>query len=867
MLSAKSTRQAFLDYFQSKGHHIVPSSPLPIKNDPTLLFTNAGMNPFKDLFLGNAEITHPRIANTQKCLRVSGKHNDLEEVGIDTYHHTMFEMLGNWSFGDYFKAEAIEWAWEFLTEVLKLNKSKLYVTVFGGDQEEDLAFDQEAYDLWARFIDKERILSGSKKDNFWEMGETGPCGPCSEIHIDLRDEAEIAQKPGKELVNESHPQVVEIWNLVFMQFLRKADGSLESLPAKHVDTGMGFERLCMALQGKKSNYDTDVFQPIIKEACKISSVAYGQNEKTDIALRVIADHLRAVAFTIADGQLPSNTAAGYVIRRILRRAVRYAYSSLDFKEPLLYRLIPVLVREMGDFFPEIKQQQDFVGKVILEEENAFLRTLATGLQKLEAWIAENKGKTYPGDKAFELFDTFGFPIDLTELILRENGLTLDHKGFEAEMQKQKDRSRQSSASKTEDWVELGQLMQGSFVGYDQLQSESRVVRYRKVEQKGKSFYQIQLEETPFYPEGGGQVGDRGVLIFDGEEIPVFDTKKENGLILHYTPKLPQSIENKVVAKVDAAKREATQRNHSATHLLHEALREVLGNHVQQKGSLVSDEYLRFDFSHFSKVEEEQLARVEELVNERIFSNFKLQEYRSIPIAQAQEMGAMALFGEKYGDEVRAIKFGSSIELCGGCHVPATGSIGWFKITSESAVAAGIRRVEALTGNAARNYINDRLELYKGMMELLKNPKDPMNALQTLKEENTSLQKALEAVEAEKIQKLQGELVQDYQAVKDYQVLIKRLDLPAGRLKDLAFKLRESSEKSLTVLYGLNEGKVGVVVSLSDAASQNGLNANALIKKLAPIIKGGGGGQPHIATAGGSDATRLDLIENEIINSL
>jgi alanyl-tRNA synthetase len=724
MLSASAIRQTFLDFFREKGHAIVPSAPIVIKNDPTLMFTNAGMNQFKDLFLGNAPAKNKRVADTQKCLRVSGKHNDLEEVGHDTYHHTMFEMLGNWSFGDYFKKEAIAWAWELLTDVYSLDKDRLYVSVFGGDEQDNLALDEDARRYWTAFVPEERILPGSKKDNFWEMGETGPCGPSSEIHIDLRSDADRARVAGKSLVNQDHPEVVEIWNLVFIEFNRKADGSLENLPEKHVDTGMGFERLCMALQGKKSNYDTDVFQPIIRQIEEISGLKYGEMERTDIAMRVIADHLRAIAFTIADGQLPANSGAGYVIRRILRRAVRYAYADLEIREPMIHLLVDVLVNEMGAFFPELVKQRDFVKKVIHEEETGFLRTAAQGLLRLDQMIAEMRGDKIDGAKAFELYDTFGFPVDLTALILRFRGYELDMAGFEAEMAKQKERSRAATKLSTDDWVEVHEDGEEEFVGYDQLEAEIRIVRYRKVSAKKKTFYQFIFNHTPFYPEGGGQVGDTGYIESAEERIEIVDTKRENGQIVHYAEKLPRITKFPFKAVVNAAKRTQTANNHTATHLLHEALREVLGKHVEQKGSLVAPDYLRFDFSHFQKVSDEELMQIEQLVNTRIRKNLEREEHRNIPMARAKKMGAMALFGEKYGDTVRAIKFGDSVELCGGTHVPATGTIGLFKIVHESAVAAGIRRIEAITAAAAEAFVAKEMQVLKEIQQLVKNPKNP-----------------------------------------------------------------------------------------------------------------------------------------------
>ena len=748
MLTSKEIRRKFLQYFESKGHEIVPSAPVVNKNDPTLMFINAGMNPFKDFFLGNATPKNARIADTQKCLRVSGKHNDLDEVGHDTYHHTLFEMLGNWSIGDYFKKEAIEWAWDLLTNVYGLDKDRLYVTVFEGDAKDDLPRDNEAADLWAQFVPAERILNGNKADNFWEMGETGPCGPCSEIHVDLRSEEERAKVSGASLVNEDHPQVVEIWNLVFMQFNRKASGELENLPAQHIDTGMGFERLCMALQGKQSNYDTDVFTPLIDKVAGISGIKYGAEEATDIAQRVIADHIRAVAFAIADGQLPASSGAGYVIRRILRRAIRYGFSYLNLKSPFMFQLVETLESEMGEFFPELTAQRALVEKVIEEEEQSFLKTLAQGLAKLEEFLATD-AKVLDGKRAFELYDTYGFPIDLTELIMRENDRTVDMAGFTEEMTAQKERSRAATKLSTDDWVELEEDDKEEFIGYDYTEADVRITRYRKVSAKKKEFYQLVLSMTPFYAEGGGQVGDTGTLTQGERTIAITNTKKENGIIVHFTDTLPEDLGGTWQAQVNTSDRNETAKNHSATHLMHEVLREVLGEHVEQKGSLVRPDYLRFDFSHFQKVSAEELATIEAKVNERIQANYALEEYRNIPIAEAKNMGAMALFGEKYGDTVRAIKFGTSVELCGGIHVPATGSIGLFKFISEGAVAAGVRRVEAVTGKGALDYVNAELAKLRAASDILKNPQDFAGALQQLKDKEAAAQKEIEALRKEK----------------------------------------------------------------------------------------------------------------------
>lgn len=840
----------------------MPSAPIVIKNDPTLMFTNAGMNQFKDLFLGNAPAKDKRVADTQKCLRVSGKHNDLEEVGHDTYHHTMFEMLGNWSFGDYFKKDAINWAWELLTDVYGLEKDRLYVSVFGGDKKDGLDLDDEAKGCWRALVPEERILPGSKKDNFWEMGETGPCGPCSEIHIDLRSDEERARIDGKSLVNQDHPEVIEIWNLVFMEFNRKADGSLEHLPEKHVDTGMGFERLCMALQGKKSNYDTDVFQPIIRKIEKISGHKYGEQERTDIAMRVISDHLRAIAFTIADGQLPANTGAGYVIRRILRRAVRYAYADLEIRDPFIYLLVDVLVDEMGTFFPELQKQHEFVKKVIQEEETGFLRTAAQGLQRLDQMIAEMKGDKIDGARAFELYDTFGFPVDLTALILRERGYQLDMPGFEAEMAKQKERSRAATKLSTDDWVEVHEDVEEEFVGYDQLEAEVRIVRYRKVSAKKKTFYQFIFSHTPFYPEGGGQVGDTGFIESAEERIDIVDTKRENGQIVHYAEKLPRIVKFPFKAVVDKSKRAQTANNHTATHLLHEALREVLGTHVEQKGSLVSPEHLRFDFSHFQKVSDEELKRIEQLVNSRIRANFECEEHRNIPMARAKKMGAMALFGEKYGDTVRAIKFGDSVELCGGTHVPATGNIGLFKIVHESAVAAGIRRVEAITAQAAEAFVAKEMEVLREVQQLVKNPKNPTAGIVQLKEENARLQKEVEQLRAEKAGGMKDTLVAKAAEVEGVQLISERVDLDNTAIKNLIFELKNGADNRVIALATTQNGKVMLSVGVSDKLiEEKGLHAGKMVKQMAQLVKGGGGGQNGFATAGGKDINGIDAALN------
>ena len=853
-MKSQDIRKQFLEFFKSKQHTIVPSAPMVIKDDPTLMFTNAGMNQFKEYFLGNTTPKSPRVADTQKCLRVSGKHNDLEEVGKDTYHHTMFEMLGNWSFGDYFKKEAIEWAWELLTEVYKIDKSLLYVTIFEGDKKEGLEKDTEAYNYWKQFMPEERILNGNKKDNFWEMGDQGPCGPCSEIHVDIRSAEEKAKVPGKDLVNNDHPQVVEIWNLVFMQFNRKADGSLEKLPAQHVDTGMGFERLCMVLQGTQSNYDTDVFTPLIEKIESVTGSTYGKNEETDIAIRVIADHVRAVSFSIADGQLPSNNGAGYVIRRILRRAIRYGFTFLNTNEPFIYKLVDTLSKEMGLAFQELQSQKKLIAQVIQEEENSFLRTLDQGLQLLENLIAEAKSKTISGEKAFELYDTFGFPIDLTALILSERGYTLDEKGFHQELQKQKDRSRAASEVATDDWTILTKSGKEPFVGYDQTENEVKITRYRKVDSKkdGK-LVQIVLDSTPFYPEGGGQVGDKGTLKNGSESIDVIDTKKENNLILHFTKKLPVDVHATFKAEVNTDLRTKTSKNHTATHLLHQALREILGTHVEQKGSLVSPDYLRFDFSHFSKLTPEELNRVEAFVNDRIEEQLPLDEKRNITYNQAIEQGAIALFGEKYGDTVRAIKFGESMELCGGIHVQNTANIWHFKITSESATASGIRRIEAITGDAVKHYFEKKESQLEIINEALKNPQDPLKALNSLQEENTELKKQLEQLLKEKANGLKSDLEKELQEINGVQFLAKQVDLDVNGLKDLAYDLGANSKNLYLLLATVQNEKPMLTCYISkELVAEKGLNAGQIVRELGKYIQGGGGGQPFFATAGGKN---------------
>ncbi len=852
MLTSREIRQKFLDHFARHGHAIVPSAPMVVKDDPTLMFTNAGMNQFKDLFLGNRPAQHKRIADTQKCLRVSGKHNDLEEVGIDTYHHTMFEMLGNWSFGDYFKKDAIAWAWELLTEVYGIDKNNIYVTYFGGDEKDKLPADLETRDLWKQFMPEERILPFSRKDNFWEMGDTGPCGPCTEIHVDVRTAEEKAQKPGRGLVNNDHPQVIEIWNNVFMQFERKADGSLVELPAQHVDTGMGFERLCMVLQGKRSNYDTDVFQPLIQAIAKRSENTYGKAEKSDIAMRVIADHLRAISFAIADGQLPSNTGAGYVIRRILRRAVRYGYSFLGFNAPFMFTLVSTLVKEMGDQFPELKKQQGIIESVIGEEEKAFLRTLEQGTKRLEQALAESKG-TIPGERAFELFDTYGFPIDLTQLMAREQSRDVDMKGFETELQKQKERSRAATAVTTGDWVELGKG-ETAFVGYDDLNTESRILRYRKVSGKGGDQYQLVLDRTPFYAEGGGQVGDQGWLIQGADQVEVIDTKRENQLIVHFTKELPKDVEKPLTAQVNTQRRGLTARNHTATHLLHHALRKHLGTHVEQKGSLVAPDRLRFDISHFAKVTPEELATIEREVNAMIADDIVFEDKRNVPIAEAKAMGAMALFGEKYGDNVRVVKFGPSIELCGGTHVPRTGVIGPFRIVSESALAAGIRRIEAITSVEAERMINERLAKLETINGLLKNPADVVAAVEKLMEQNATLSKEMEKAAKERVKGLASSIPSKAKTnAKGVKVLVEQYDLDAQGLKDLGYALREQHPDLALVAGSVIDGKPLLAVSLGkQVVESTGLKAVDIIKQISPEIKGGGGGQPDFATAGGKE---------------
>jgi len=860
-MTSRDIRQAFLDFFKSKGHQIVPSAPVVVKNDPTLMFTNAGMNQFKELFLGEAVAKYSRIADTQRCLRVSGKHNDLEEVGIDTYHHTLFEMLGNWSFGDYFKKEAIEWAWELLTEVLKLDKDRLYVTIFEGDVTEGLQKDEEAFNLWKALIPEDRILLGNKKDNFWEMGDTGPCGPCSEIHYDMRSLEERAKIKGQDLVNMDDPQVIEVWNLVFMQFNRLKDGSLVSLPAKHVDTGMGFERLVRAIQGKSSNYDTDVFQPLIQFIAEKSGIAYGSDEKTDIAMRVLSDHIRAVSFAIADGQLPSNNKAGYVIRRILRRAVRYAYTFLHFKNPFIHELVPVLAEQFKGVFDELYLQQDFVEKVILEEEVSFLRTLTQGIQRFESYTTDNN--TINGDFAFELFDTFGFPIDLTELLAREKGLTVDMNGFQQALLAQKERSRAATTIDTGDWVLVNDDQESVFVGYDSLTARTEILKYRKVSSKGKDHFQLVFTETPFYAEGGGQVGDKGYLrsLDSNEKLSILDTKKENGLFIHYVDQLPSQLTGEFEAVVDVKKRKDTEANHSATHLLHAALKNVLGEHVNQKGSLVSPDVLRFDFSHFSKLTYEEIKQIEDIVNAKIRQDIPLKEERNVPFQKAIESGVTALFGEKYGDHVRVITFDDtySKELCGGTHVAATGQIGFFKILSESAVAAGVRRIEAMTGTKSEQVIREHFELFDNIKDLLNNPKDFVSAVSKIVDENNALKKEIENYIKEKSQGLKDDIEKKLEKVGDINYVATVVDLPSvDAVKTLAYTLKGAINNLYAVLGTVVDGKPSITVMISDElAKEKGLHAGNIVRELAKEIQGGGGGQPFFATAGGKDASGLE----------
>ena len=865
-MEAKIVRSKFLDFFKEKGHDIVASAPLVVKDDPTLMFTNAGMNQFKDYFLGHKTAKNVRVADTQKCLRVSGKHNDLEEVGMDTYHHTMFEMLGNWSFGDYFKKEAIEWAWELLTEVYKLPKDRLYASIFEGDESEGLKMDQEAFDLWKGIIGEDRIISGNKKDNFWEMGDTGPCGPCSELHIDLRNDAERAKTDGKTLVNADHPQVVEIWNLVFMQYNRLASGKLENLPARHVDTGMGFERLCMAIQAMKSNYDTDVFVPLINTISTKAGIKYGENEKVDIAVRVIADHIRAVAFAIVDGQLPSNTGAGYVIRRILRRAVRYGYTFLNFGSPFMHELLPILVQQFESVFPEIKTQSEFVQKVIKEEEASFLRTLENGLKRLDSIMRDLKSRNeqlIPGGQVFELYDTYGFPVDLTSLIARENGLSIDEKGFKEEMSLQKNRSKADAEKETGDWTTVMNNDQVKFVGYEELEAKTKLVKYRSIVEKKKTKYQLVFDTTPFYPESGGQVGDTGYIEAEGEKISIIDTKKENDLIVHFAEKLPTNLNADFKAVVSGQKRKLTMNNHSATHLLHAALRQVLGSHVEQKGSLVNDKILRFDFSHFAKMTDDELQEVERIVNGKVRENIPLDEKRNVPIEEAKSMGAMALFGEKYGDSVRVITFDKdySVELCGGTHVAATGTIGLFKIVSESSIAAGVRRIEAITAEEAEKYANDHINLVNEIRGLFKDPKDVKQSVESLLDERNKLTKEIDKINLQAAQVVKQGLLEKAINQNGHQVIIEKIKLPsADALKQISFDIKNKFDDLFMVLAADIAGKPQIAVVVSDnLVKEKGLNAGEIVKDLAKEIKGGGGGQPFFATAGGNDINGLDNV--------
>ena len=861
MLTAKEIRESFKQFFASKEHQIVPSAPMVVKGDPTLMFTNAGMNQFKDIILGNVPRKYPRVADSQKCLRVSGKHNDLEEVGHDTYHHTMFEMLGNWSFGDYFKKEAINWAWEYLVEVLKLNPERLYATVFEGSPAEGLDRDNEAAGYWEQYLPKDHILNGNKHDNFWEMGDTGPCGPCSEIHIDLRSDEERAAVSGADMVNKDHPQVIEIWNLVFMQFNRKADGSLEPLPAKVIDTGMGFERLCMALQGKTSNYDTDVFQPIIKVIAGMAGTTYGTDKQHDIAMRVIADHIRTIAFAITDGQLPSNAKAGYVIRRILRRAVRYGYTFLDRKEAFMYKLLPVLIETMGDAYPELIAQKTLIEKVIKEEEESFLRTLETGIRLLDKKMEETKaaGKTVlNGVDAFTLYDTYGFPLDLTELILRENGMEADIEEFNKAMQKQKERARNAAAIETGDWITLKEG-ECKFVGYDLFECEAEILRYRQIKQKNKVLYQIVLDQTPFYAEMGGQVGDTGWLIADDEKIDVIDTKRENNLPVHLVAKLPKDVTATFTAKINEKKRIQCECNHSATHLLHEALREVLGTHVEQKGSYVSPDSLRFDFSHFQKVTEEEIRKVEILVGQKIRANFPLEEHRNMPIAEAKALGAMALFGEKYGDEVRVVKYGSSVELCGGTHIPATGMIGSLHIVGESSIAAGVRRIEAVTAEGAEDFVYAQQDLIRELRSLMNNMPNLAQAMKKSIEENAEMKKQIEDYIREKSMRLKEEIVAKASESNGIKVMQFVGKANADAMKNVAFQIKAETTDSFVFVAGIiDDNKCTLMLMLSDDLVKEGLHAGKIVKEAAKHIQGGGGGQPHFATAGGKNMEGLSI---------
>lgn len=874
-MTSKEIRESYKSFFQSKGHTIVPSAPMVVKGDPTLMFTNAGMNQFKDIILGNAEIKHSRVADSQKCLRVSGKHNDLEEVGHDTYHHTMFEMLGNWSFGDYFKHEAIDWAWEYLTEVLHLSPERLYVTVFEGAPAEGLERDDEAASIWAKHLPAERIINGNKHDNFWEMGDQGPCGPCSEIHIDIRSDEERKAVDGLTLVNQSHPQVIEIWNLVFMQYNRKADGSLEPLPKRVIDTGMGFERLCMAMQGKTSNYDTDIFTPMIQAIATLTGIEYGADQKSDVAMRVIADHIRTIAFAITDGQLPSNAKAGYVIRRILRRAVRYGYTFLGRREAFMYSLLPVLIETMGDAYPELIAGRELIAKVMREEEESFLRTLETGIRLLDKQIEEAKkaGKTVlDGHDAFVLYDTYGFPLDLTALILTEQGLSVDEAGFDKAMQEQKERARNAAAIDAGDWQVVNDGSAVRFVGYDTLECTTEILRYREVKQKNATFYQVVLSETPFYAEMGGQVGDKGFLIAaDGTKYEVFDTKRENNLAIHLMKKLPATLEGDFRAVVDEERRHRIEANHSATHLLHEALREVLGSHVEQKGSFVSDEVLRFDFAHFAKVEPEQLRAVERIVAARIRACIPLQEYREVPIDEAREMGAMALFGEKYGDHVRVIRFGSSTEFCGGTHVASTGVIGTLRITSESSVAAGVRRIEAVTGAAAENYLYEQADMIDAIRQLFNNSPQLKTAIRKTLEENAELGKQVGEYIREQIAEKKRQLLEKRVEVGGVRLFLVEREAPAEIVKDIAFQIAGELHEPFVFIAACVEpssSKPSLTLMISkDLVESRGWNASQLLRAAAKHIQGGGGGQPHFATAGGKNVDGLNAAVEELLSTM
>ncbi len=861
-MKAEDLRQVYFEFFRSKNNTIIPSAPMVVKNDPTLMFTNAGMNQFKDIFLGNQQPVAKRVANSQKCLRVSGKHNDLEEVGNDTYHHTMFEMLGNWSFGDYFKKEAINWAWIFLTEILKIDKERLYVTIFEGDKAEFLERDADSYSIWTANINGKRILEGSKKDNFWEMGETGPCGPCSEIHVDIRDEDERKKIPGNMLINKGHPMVIEIWNLVFIQYNRKSDGSLEALTNKHVDTGMGFERLCMVVQGKKSNYETDIFQPIIEQISKITGKPYGKNSSWDVALRVIADHLRAVSFSIADGQLPSNNKAGYVIRRILRRAVRYGYNKLGMEEPFIYKLVPALAGTLGGQYPEIHTGIEQISKIILEEETAFLKTLGKGLKMIDRVMIDlrkEKKNVLPGKIAFEMFDTFGFPVDLTQLILKENDMHLDTTGFDSEMKKQRDRSRKDASVETADWIIIKDIEGTQFTGYEQTEDEVLITKYRIVKLKGKDSCQLVFDKTPFYAESGGQVGDTGQIISKGEEINITNTIKENNLVIHITGKIPDDPSSLFLARVDTKRRLMTAVNHTATHLIHFALRKILGSHVEQKGSLVTPERLRFDFSHFSKLSKEDLSEVEKLVNSMVRENHTAKIHNDVPMDKAESMGAIALFGEKYGDTVRVVEFGNSVELCGGTHLESTGSIGIVKIISEGAIAAGVRRIEAVTALTAEKYIDGKIEAINEISSILKSTGNITDSINRLIEENTTLKKKVDKYQVKETNIILEELMKKKRLLGDIHFISGRLETDSPDiLKNLAYNIRSSSDNTVLVIGSEIKGKANILVMVSDnLVNERNINATEIVREIASEIKGSGGGQPFLATAGGNNPSGIE----------